>query len=157
MLLRKLNISIRPNTKTKTSNQHVSEEITHVRHRILVVIARRDFVRILTSNQESTAVESSRQARDHSIHLSVGACGEWTRRAAEDVTRSGLGEGDGAVIVGEQVVLDAAGDIAEGCLRVDYEVFVGVACPDLQVGGVSESFRRGLEFAPILDRLPWLM
>ena len=107
---------------------------THIRRRILVVLPRGDFVRVVVSNQQSAAVESSGQARDHSIDLGVGARGEGTRRAAEDVARGGLGEGDSSVVVGEEAVLDAAGDVAEGRLRVDYEVFVGVARPDLREG-----------------------
>ena len=129
---------------------------THIRRRILVVPPRGDFVRVLVSNQQSAAVESSGQARDHSIHLGVGARGEGTRRAAEDVARGGLGEGDSSVVVGEEAVLDAAGDVAERRLRVDYEVFVGVARPDLRKGSVSE-MRTDCRGLVILKYLPWLM
>jgi hypothetical protein len=139
---------------------------THIRHRILVVLPRGDFVRVLVGNQQSAAVEGSRQARDHSVHLGVGARGEGARRAAEDVARGGFGEGDdagaGAVVVGEKAVLDAAGDVAEGGLRVDYEIFVGVASPDFEGRGrgVSWFFWSGLHSLHgrvTADYLPWLM
>jgi hypothetical protein len=114
---------------------------THIRHRILIILPRVDPIRILITNQQRAAVESSRQARDHSIHLGVGARGKGAGRAAENVARGGLGEGDdagagaGEVGVGEEAVFDAAGDVAEGGLGVDYEVFGCVAGPDLR--GVS--------------------
>ena len=126
-------------------NKHVfKHRPTYIRHRILVVPPRGDFVRVLVGDQQSAAVEGSRQARDHSIHLGVGARGEGARRAAEDVARGGFGEGDdagaGAVVVGEKPVLDAAGNVAEGGLRVDYEVFVGVAGPDFEGRGRGVSW-----------------
>jgi hypothetical protein len=105
------------------TNQH-QRHPTHIRHRILVILPRRNPIRILISNQQRAAVECRRQARDHSIHLGVGARGKGARRAAENVARGGFGEGDdagaGAVGVGEEAVFDAAGDVAEGGLRVDY-------------------------------------
>ena len=114
---------------------------THIRRRILVILPQRNSVRVLSSNQQRAAVESSRQARDHSIHLGVGARGKGAGRAAENVARGGFGEGDdagagaGEVGVGEEAVFDAAGDVAEGGLGVDYEVFGCVAGPDFGGGG----------------------
>ena len=103
---------------------------THIRNRILIILSRRHFVRLFASNQQSTPVECSRQTRDDSIRLRVGARGERTRRAPEDVTSGWLGEGDSIIGVGEVVVLHLPSDVAEGGLCVDCERLGGVAGPD---------------------------
>lgn len=85
---------------------------------------------MLTSHQQSAAVESSSQTRDDSVRLLVGTCGEGPCGAAEDVTGGRLGESDLAVVVGEHVVANLACYVAVGSLRVDCEGFGGVAGPD---------------------------
>lgn len=84
---------------------------------------------MLTSHQQGATVESSGQTRDDSVRLAVGACGERTGRAAEDVAGCGLLESDGVVCVREGVVVHLAGYVAVGGLRVDSEGLGGVARP----------------------------
>lgn len=84
---------------------------------------------MLTRHQQSAAVESRGQTRDDSVRLLIGAGGEGPRRAAEDISGRGFGEGDGAVGVGQGVVVHLAVDVAEGCLRVDCEGLGSVAGP----------------------------
>lgn len=103
---------------------------THIRHRILIILPRRNLIRLFASNQQSAPVERCCQARDDSVRLGVRACGERTRRAAEDVAGGRFLESDAVVGVGEGVVLYLAGDVAEGGLRVDCEGLGGVAGPD---------------------------
>jgi hypothetical protein len=103
---------------------------TYIRHSILVVLSRSDFVRVLASHQQSAAVESSSQARDNRVLLRVTASGERPGRAAEDVTCCGFWEGDGAVCVGEDIVANLADYVTVRGLRVDCERLGGVAGPD---------------------------
>jgi hypothetical protein len=72
---------------------------TYIRHRILVILAWCDFVRVLTSHQQCATVESSGETWDDSVRLAVGACCEGSGRAAEDVTGCWLLEGNGVVRV----------------------------------------------------------
>ena len=76
-----------------------SSRSTYICHRILVVLPRRNFVRLLTSHQQCATVESSGETRDDSIRLAVGACRERSGRAAEDVAGCRLLEGDGVTLV----------------------------------------------------------
>lgn len=60
---------------------------------------------MLTRQQQSAPVECSGQTWDDSVRLAVGARGERSGRAAEDVAGCRLLEGDGTVLVGQSVVL----------------------------------------------------
>jgi hypothetical protein len=103
---------------------------THIRHWILIILLRRNSIRVLTSHQQSATVESSGESWDDSVRFAVGAGGEWACRAAEDVAGCGLLESDCVIGVREGVVGHLAGDVAVGGLRVDREGLGGVARPD---------------------------
>lgn len=106
-----------------------SQRSTHVCHSILVVLCRRNSIRLLARQQQSASVESSGQTWNDSVRLAVGARGERPGRAAEDVTGGWPLECDGVVRIRESVVFDLASYIAVGGLRVDRERLGRVAGP----------------------------
>lgn len=107
----------------------LAQNKTYIRHIVFIVLLRPDLVGMLTSQQQGAAVKRGGQTWDDSVSLVVGACGERACRAAEDVSGCWPGEG-GAFVVGEDVVVHFAGDVAEGGLRVDRQRLGCVAGPD---------------------------
>jgi hypothetical protein len=115
------------------SKRQTATRSTHIRHRILIVLLRRDSIWVLTSHQQSATVESSGETWDDSVCLAIGARGERSSRAAENVAGRGFLEIDGVVDVREGIVGHLTSDIAVRGLRVDREGLGGVAGPDWMV------------------------
>ena len=116
-------------------NVTLVEDATVVRCRVLGVVTLRTEARLaLTTSQEHRgAVESSTDTRDDGeVNLVVARTDlERTAVAAPDVLGRGLGVAAVVALALECVALDAALDVAGRSLRVDDEVLVAEAVPDL--------------------------
>lgn len=122
-------VMLKKNSLVSSVAHNKSQRSTYVCHSILVVLSGCDSVRLLTRQQQSASVESSGQTWDDSVGLAVGARGERSGRAAEDVAGCWPLELDGVVRVRECVVGDLAVYVAVGGLRVDRERLGGVSGP----------------------------